>query len=140
MAREFTRADRVADAVKRILASLIQQEIGDPRVGMVNVNDVVVSRDLAIAKAYITFIGRDDDAQCAEGTVVLNKAAGYLRTLLAKKLSLRTTPKLQFFYDKTPIRGQALSSLIDRALSEDKSRASSDEIAQVDPDTSRDPK
>jgi ribosome-binding factor A len=140
MAREFTRADRVADAVKRILASLIQQEIGDPRVGMVNVNDVVVSRDLAIAKAYITFIGRDDDAQCAEGTVVLNKAAGYLRTLLAKKLSLRTTPKLQFFYDKTPIRGQALSSLIDRALSEDKSRASLDEIAQVDSDTSRDPK
>jgi ribosome-binding factor A len=140
MAREFTRADRVADAVKRILASLIQQEIGDPRVGMVNVNDVVVSRDLAIAKAYITFIGRDDDAQCAEGTVVLNKAAGYLRTLLAKKLSLRTTPKLQFFYDKTPIRGQALSSLIDRALSEDKSRASSDEITQVDSDTSRDPK
>ena len=140
MAREFTRADRVADAVKRILASLIQQEIGDPRVGMVNVNDVVVSRDLAIAKAYITFIGRDDDAQCAEGTVVLNKAAGYLRTLLAKKLSLRTTPKLQFFYDKTPIRGQALSSLIDRALSEDKSRASTDELTQVDADTPRDPK
>ena len=126
MAREFTRADRVADAVKRILAMLIQQEINDPRVGMVNVNDVVVSRDLAIAKAYITFIGRDDDTQCAEGTVVLNKASGYLRSLLAKKLSLRTTPKLQFFYDKTPIRGQALSSLIDRALSEDKSRHFSD--------------
>jgi ribosome-binding factor A len=86
-----------------------------------------VSRDLAIAKAYITFIGRDDDTQCAEGTVVLNKASGYLRSLLAKKLSLRTTPKLQFFYDKTPIRGQALSSLIDRALSEDKSRHFDDE-------------
>ncbi|MFT4608980.1 MAG: ribosome-binding factor A [Cellvibrionaceae bacterium] len=127
MAREFTRADRVADAVKRILATLIQQEINDPRVGMVNINDVVVSRDLAIAKAYITFIGRDDDTQCAEGTVVLNKASGYLRSLLAKKLSLRTTPKLQFFYDKTPIRGQALSSLIDRALSEDKSRHFDDE-------------
>ena len=94
---------------------------------MVNVNDVVVSRDLAIAKAYITFIGRDDDTQCAEGTIVLNKASGYLRSLLAKKLSLRTTPKLQFFYDKTPIRGQALSSLIDRALSEDKSRHFDDE-------------
>jgi ribosome-binding factor A len=127
MAREFTRADRVADAVKRILATLIQQEINDPRVGMVNINDVVVSRDLAIAKAYITFIGRDDDTQCAEGTIVLNKASGYLRSLLAKKLSLRTTPKLQFFYDKTPIRGQALSSLIDRALSEDKSRHFDDE-------------
>ncbi len=124
MARDFSRADRVADAVKRILATLIQQEIGDPRVGMVNVNDVVVSRDLAIAKAYITFIGRDDDEKCAEGTIALNKAAGYLRTLLAKQLDLRTTPKLQFFYDKTPIRGQALSSLIDKALFEDQSRHS----------------
>lgn len=140
MAREFTRADRVADAVKRILATLIQQEINDPRVGMVNVNDVVVSRDLAIAKAYITFIGRDDDTQCAEGTVVLNKASGYLRSLLAKKLSLRTTPKLQFFYDKTPIRGQALSSLIDRALSEDKSRHFDDEPKSIDSDQSEDKK
>ncbi len=122
MSKEFSRADRVADAVKRLLATIIQQEISDPRVGMVNVNDVTVSRDLAIAKAYITFIGRDDDAQCEEGTIALNKAAGYLRSLLAKQLSLRTTPKLQFFYDKTPIRGQALSSLIDRALAEDQSR------------------
>jgi ribosome-binding factor A len=140
MAREFTRADRVADAVKRILATLIQQEINDPRVGMVNVNDVVVSRDLAIAKAYITFIGRDDDNECAEGTVALNKAAGYLRSLLAKKLSLRTTPKLQFFYDKTPIRGQVLSSLIDRALSEDKSRHSEDDNTDIDLDQSEDTK
>ncbi len=122
MSKEFSRADRVADAVKRLLATIIQQEISDPRVGMVNVNDVTVSRDLAVAKAYITFIGRDDDAQCEEGTIALNKAAGYLRSLLAKQLSLRTTPKLQFFYDKTPIRGQALSSLIDRALAEDQSR------------------
>jgi ribosome-binding factor A len=140
MAREFTRADRVADAVKRILATLIQQEINDPRVGMVNVNDVVVSRDLAIAKAYITFIGRDDDTQCAEGTIVLNKAAGYLRSLLAKKLSLRTTPKLKFYYDKTPIRGQALSSLIDRALSEDKSRHFEDEPTAIDSDQLEDKK
>jgi ribosome-binding factor A len=140
MAREFTRADRVADAVKRILAALIQQEINDPRVGMVNVNDVVVSRDLAVAKAYITFIGRDDDSQCADGTVVLNKAAGYLRTLLAKKLSLRSTPKLHFYYDKTPIRGQALSSLIDRALSEDKFRHFDDKLETIDSDQPDDQK
>lgn len=127
MPREFSRADRVADAVKRSLATLIQQEINDPRVGMVNINDVTVTRDLAIAKIYVTFIGHNDDAQCVDGTVALNKASGYLRSLLSKQMSLRTTPKLQFFYDKTPIRGQALSSLIDKALAEDESRHSDEE-------------
>ena len=122
MPREFSRADRVADAVKRLLATLIQQEISDPRVGMVNINDVTVTRDLAIAKVYVTFIGHNDDNQCAEGTAALNKAAGYLRSLLSKEMSLRTTPKLQFFYDKTPIRGQELSRLIDQALAEDEAR------------------
>lgn len=126
MSKEFSRTDRIADAIKRLLASLIQQEINDPRVGMVNINDVVVTRDLAIAKVYITVVGRDDDPQCEQTVSVLNNAAGYLRTLLAKRLSLRTTPKLQFFYDKTPIRGQALSSLIDRALVEDQSRHDSE--------------
>ncbi|MGH1486022.1 MAG: 30S ribosome-binding factor RbfA [Cellvibrionaceae bacterium] len=126
MPKDFSRTDRIADAIKRLLATLIQQEINDPRVGMVNINDVVVTRDLAIAKVYITFVGRDDDPQCQEGASALNNAAGYLRTLLAKQLSLRTTPKLQFFYDKTPIRGQALSSLIDRALAEDQSRHDSE--------------
>lgn len=112
----------MADVVKRLLATIIQQEISDPRVALVNINDVTVTRDLAIAKVYITFIGHDDDAQCADGTAALNKAAGYLRSLLSKEMSLRTTPKLQFFYDKTPIRGQALSSLIDRARAEDDAR------------------
>lgn len=132
MAKDFSRADRVADAVKRLLATMIQQEINDPRVAMVNINDVTVSRDLAIAKVYVTFIGHDDDRQCAEGTEALNKAAGYLRSLLSKQLSMRTTPKLQFFYDKTPIRGQALSSLIDHALAEDEARHESNDERNTD--------
>jgi ribosome-binding factor A len=122
MPRDFSRTDRIADAIKRQLALLIQHEINDPRLVMVNINDVTVTRDLAIAKIYVTFVGHDDDQQCADGAEALNKASGFLRSLLAKQLSLRTTPKLQFFYDKTPIRGQALSSLIDRALAEDQSR------------------
>ena len=122
MPREFSRSDRVADAIKRLLATLIQQELRDPRLGMVNINDVVVSRDMAVARIYVTYIGHDDDRHCAEGTEALNHAAGYLRSLLAKQLQLRTTPKLQFFYDKTPIHGQQLSSLIDRAVAEDQAR------------------
>jgi ribosome-binding factor A len=46
MAREFKRSDRVGDAIQRNVAQLIQQEVRDPRIGMVNINDVVVTRDL----------------------------------------------------------------------------------------------
>jgi ribosome-binding factor A len=60
MPRDFSRTDRIADAIKRQLALLIQHEINDPRLVMVNINDVTVTRDLAIAKVYVTFVGHDE--------------------------------------------------------------------------------
>lgn len=119
MPREFARTDRVADAIQRILATAISQEVRDPRVGLVNVNDVTVTRDMAHAKVYVTFVGIDDEAECRAAADVLNHAAGFLRSVVAKELDIRVTPRLQFFYDKTSVRGQALSSLIDRAVAED---------------------
>lgn len=119
MAREFGRNERVADAIQRTLAQLLQFEVRDPRIGMVNINDVVVGRDLANAKVFVTFVGRQSDAECEQAAAVLNKAAGYLRSLLAKQLNTRTTPRLVFVYDKTSVRGQKLSNLIDQAIAED---------------------
>lgn len=122
MPREFTRADRVSDAIQRLLAKLIPQEVRDPRIGMVNINDVTVTRDMAYAKVYVTFVGCESDEEGLESAKRLNGAAGFLRTLLAKEMSMRTVPKLQFLYDKTAIRGQELSSLIDRAVADDRAR------------------
>lgn len=119
MPREFTRSDRVSDAIQRLLAQVIPAEIRDPRIGMVNINEVTVTRDMAFAKVYVTFVGVDDEKQSQESAAILNKASGFLRTFLAKELSMRTVPKLQFIYDKTSVKGQALSSLIDRAIAED---------------------
>lgn len=124
MPREFTRSDRVSDAIQRLLAKLIPQEIRDPRIGMVNINDVTVTRDMAYAKVFVTFVGSESDAEGQESAAILNKAAGFLRSFLAKELSMRTVPKLQFVYDKTSIRGQELSSLIDRAVADDRARHS----------------
>ena len=75
MPREFTRSDRVSDAIQRLLAQLIPQEIRDPRIGMVNINDVTVTRDMAFAKVYVTFVGNDSDEQGVEGAKRLNGAA-----------------------------------------------------------------
>ena len=127
MPREFTRSDRVSDAIQRLLAQVIPAEIRDPRVGMVNINDVTVTRDMAFAKVYVTFVGRDDEKESIAAAAVLNKASGFLRTFLAKELSMRTVPKLQFIYDKTSVKGQHLSTLIDRALKEDSLHQHDDE-------------
>jgi ribosome-binding factor A len=126
MPREFTRSDRVSDAIQRLLSQIIPQEIGDPRVGMVNINDVTVTRDMGYAKVYVTFVGADEE-RSQEAVAVLNKASGFLRTFVARELSMRTVPKLQFIFDKTSIRGQELSALIDKAVAGDQARYQDDE-------------
>ena len=130
------RVQRVADQIQRELASLIQMEVNDPRVGMVSVTGVEVSRDIAHAKVFVTVLntltedsevnkstlsepGDLDKLEIKENIDALNKAAGFLRSLLAKRLSTRSVPKLRFFYDGSIARGQQLSSLIDSALAAD---------------------
>lgn len=120
MAREFKRSDRVGDAIQRNVAQLIQQEIRDPRIGMVNINDVVVTRDLAYAKVYVTFVGSESDEESIEAAKLLNKASGFLRAQLSKEMNMRSTPRLTFYYDKTAVHGQALSHLIDKAVASDR--------------------
>ncbi|MFT5178273.1 MAG: ribosome-binding factor A [Alteromonas macleodii] len=127
MAKEFSRTDRIADAIQRILATTIAREVRDPRVGMVNINDVTVSRDMAYAKIYVTFVGRDSEEESQIAAKALNHASGFLRGVVAKELDIRMTPKLQFFYDKTSVQGQVLSSLIDKAIAQDESHHDKDE-------------
>lgn len=120
MPREFTRAERVADALQRELAVLIREEMGDPRVNFINITGVDVSRDLAAAKVHVNYVDAREKAERAAGVKVLNGASGFLRTKLAKRMQLRIVPSLRFIYDDSGRRGQELSALIDTALAADK--------------------
>ncbi len=120
MPREFTRAERVADALQRELAVLIREEMGDPRVNFINITGVDVSRDLAAAKVHVNYVDAREKAERAAGVKVLNGASGFLRTKLAKRMQLRIVPSLKFIYDDSGRRGQELSALIDTALAADK--------------------
>lgn len=126
MPREFTRAERVSDAVQQELAVLIRDNIRDPRVGMLSVTDVEISRDLAYAKVFVSFVGERSQKDIDAALEALNGASGYLRKLLAGSIKLRITPKLQFSYDESGRRGQHLSALIDLAVSKQTSVASAD--------------
>jgi ribosome-binding factor A len=118
MPREHNRGQRISDLVQRELSLIIQKEMRDPRVGMVTINEVKVSRDLSYANVYVTFMGLEDDA-VVESLDALNHAGGYLRSQLSATLNTRTTPKLRFFYDETVVGGREISNLIDQALKKD---------------------
>jgi ribosome-binding factor A len=119
MAREFGRTQRVADYLRQELARLLQTSMRDPRIGMVSVNEVEVSRDLAHAKVFVTFMERDSEAAARDLLEVLNGAAGFLRTEVSRDARMRTVPRLHFVYDASVTRGRQLSDLIDRAVAAD---------------------
>lgn len=120
MANENSRTHRVADQMQRELALLIQREIRDPRLGMITITAVDVSRDLAHAKVYITLMNKDSDEEIAENLAILKNVAGFLRMQLGKVMKLRSVPQLHFHYDESVRRGVHLSSLIERAVAEDR--------------------
>ena len=120
--REFKRTDRVADQLQQELAVLIQREVKDPRLGMVTVSGVTVSRDLGYADVHITLLGDDDPARIKENLAVLKRAAGFLRSQIARRIKLRHVPELRFHYDESVSRGHKLSSLIDQAVEADRER------------------
>ncbi|PWV73025.1 30S ribosome-binding factor RbfA [Halomonas sp. A11-A] len=121
--REFKRTDRVADQLQKELAVLIQREVKDPRLGMVTVSGVEVSRDLGYADVHVTLLGEDTPERIKENLKVLKQAAGFLRGQVARRIKLRHVPELRFHYDESVVRGQRLSSLIQEAVASDRSRS-----------------
>lgn len=120
--REFKRELRVADHLRRELAGLIRSEMRDPRVGLLAVNDVTVSKDLGYADVYVSSFGVEADPEKAELIEVLNHASGFLRTALARESTMRTTPRLRFHYDETLEQGVHLEDLIERAVNADRTQ------------------
>ena len=108
------RRARIADQIQRELAEVIRTELRDPRVGMVTLTAVELSRDQSHAKVFFTVLGASSDAAHAcEG---LQRAAGFLRTQLAHRLSTRSVPELHFDYDESVERGVRLTRLIEEAV------------------------
>ena len=110
MHANFKRTDRISEMIQRQLAQIIQQEVHDPRVpGFITISAVKVTRDLSHAKVYFTVFNGDPVAAEA----VLTESASYLRSVLARTVTLRTVPQLHFIHDKSIEYGSRLSRLID---------------------------
>ena len=111
---DTARSARIADQIQRELAEIVRLELRDPRVGLITITGVELSRDQSHAKIFFTVLGAQSDIDHAlEG---LQRAAGFLRSQLAHRLSTRSVPELHFTYDESVERGMRLSKLIDEAV------------------------
>ena len=122
MAREYARTDRVGQQIQKEIAVILQREIKDPRLGMLTVSAVEVTRDLAYAKVFVTFFN-DDKTEVKQSLAILNEAAGFIRSLLAKTLRARIMPNLRFEYDESLVEGVRMTSIVDRVIAEDERKA-----------------
>ncbi|MFU2508309.1 MAG: 30S ribosome-binding factor RbfA [Pseudoalteromonas prydzensis] len=130
--REFSRTDRVAQQIQKEIAVILQREIKDPRLGMVTVSAVEVSRDLSYAKIFITVFNTQDEDAAKQSAKVLNEATGYIRSLLGKRIRARIMPELKFVVDNSLMEGMRISNLVDSIIREDKAKHVDDEVDSVD--------
>ncbi len=111
MPREFSRSDRVASQIQKEMAELIRQDVRDNRLGMVTVSEVSLSRDLAVASVYVTFMAGTESA--AHSVKILTEEYGPgLRQSLGKRIRIRNLPELRFLYDRSIEDGMRMDTLI----------------------------
>ena len=108
------RQQRIGAELQKVLAELIAREVKDPRVGSVTVTAVKVAPDMSAAK--VLFVPFGSKHPVAEVQAGLDRAAGFLRGEVGRRLSLRHAPRLEFEYDETLERADHLTRLIDRAV------------------------
>ena len=131
MAKEYSRTSRVSQQVQKELARILQQEVKDPRIGMVTISGVDVTRDLAYAKVFVTFltVGEQTNDESLEG---LNAAAGYIRRLLGKAMRLRIVPEVRFCFDETLTEGLRISDLVSNAVKVDQTKLAESDRTEED--------
>ena len=115
MARQGGRVEKVADQIQRELSEIIARELRDPRVGLITLTGVEVSADLRHANVRYSCL---DSAHAEEAGEGLRRAAGFLRSRLAKRIRLQVVPELHFFFDESVERGAHMMRLLD-GLSKD---------------------
>jgi ribosome-binding factor A len=111
MAKEFGRNARVSSQMQKELSSILLRDIDDSRLGFVTINEVVVTKDLAVAKIYVTVLNVDEQGKRAN-VKLLNEMSPVIRHLLAKRMRLRHISELRFHYDDSFDTGMRVAELL----------------------------
>ncbi|SDU81993.1 30S ribosome-binding factor RbfA [Arcanobacterium phocae] len=133
------RAARVAERIQQVVASMLDKQIKDPRLGMVTITDVRVTGDLQHADVFYTVFGDEHDAKST--AAALRSATGVIRSNVGKQLGLRLTPSLAFHLDALPESAKSIEDLLIAARYRDEQIRKMAQDAQYagDPDPYRKP-
>ncbi|MEJ2325774.1 MAG: 30S ribosome-binding factor RbfA [Chromatiaceae bacterium] len=116
--KEYPRSERIGPELQRELAGILRDHVKDPRLGLITIQEVRVSHDLAHAKVFFTCFPVDEGGREQE-RLLNGRLAGFLRHELAHRIRLRGVPELRFVHDDSVRRGEELAHLIDEAVGHD---------------------
>lgn len=110
------RQERAAELLYQELLILIGNELDDPLLELLTVTNVVVSRDLRVAKVYV----HQDNDELQQGTILarLKRATPFLRHKIAQRVKLRAVPEILFYYDESPAQAARVDELLQRIAAE----------------------
>lgn len=111
--RSTTRAQRVGQLIREMLAQLLLENVDDPRIGFLTVTEVRPSADLKYAHVYVSVLGPPQSRQAS--VEAITEIAGFLKTQVGQRLSLRYTPHLTFHLDETLDHAERIEALVQAA-------------------------
>jgi ribosome-binding factor A len=118
MSRDFPRSRRIEDQIQRLLSDVIRNDVRDPRLSRAIITAVRVSRDLSVAWVYYSVLQTEGETDSLDDA--FKSAVGFMRSRLAKDLTVRRVPELRFELDETGENARAMDQLIEDAISADK--------------------
>ncbi len=137
---DAARARRLAVRIREIVASTLEHQVKDPRLGMVTITDAKVTGDLREASVYYTVYG--DDAEVTGSAIALDSARGVLRSAVGKQTGIKYVPTITFITDAVPKTAQDIEDALARAAEIDAQVAAKRDGATFagDPDPYRQPR
>ena len=106
----MSKNEKMNHICQRAISEIIQFELKDPKVGFVTITDVQVTNDNSYAKVFVSFLGKQERAEA--GLKALNRSKGFIRSSLAKRLSIRKTPEIIFEIDHSLEQGNKIEKIL----------------------------
>jgi len=113
----MSRQERVQSALKREISNIIHDELKDPRLGFITVTKVELTKDLRYAKIYYSVLGQDQDYERTKKA--LDSALGFIRRLVAQRISMRFAPEIAFKEDRSSEYSVKIQGLLDQIKKQD---------------------
>ena len=111
------RSVRVADQIRMEVADILARKCKDPRLQLVTVTNVAMNRDLRVAHVYVSLLGQGEQVETI--MKILRNAVGFVRLELGRRLDLRYTPEVKFYFDASGPYAEKIGRILEAVLPDD---------------------